>query len=356
MKIAVDARMYNMSGIGTYIQNLMKNGCYQVALGNEEELKGKNIDKVINFDSKIYGIKEQLKFPYKELKKEHIDLLHIPHYNVPIFYRGDMIVTIHDLTHIIYSEFLGSKLKYIYAKLMFKIACKKAKLILVESENTKNDLIKYINADEKKIKIVYLGVKEEVAEKPKQEVSYLYDKFNIPKDKKNLMYVGNLKPHKNLENLLLAFSKLKGNENYRLILVGKAFKNYNVLQDREKELNIADKVIHTGIVTDEELSDFYNLVDLFVFPSLYEGFGLPVIEAMACGTKVVSSNSSSLPEVGGDVIPYFNPKDVDEMAEVIEKELLRQDSVEDRKERIKWAKQFDWKKTSEEIKNIMNNM
>jgi len=89
----------------------------------------------------------------------------------------------------------------------------------------------------------------------------------------------------------------------------KAFENYNVLYDREKELKIADKVIHTGIVTNEELVDLYNLIDLFVFPSLYEGFGLPVIEAMACGTKVACSNSSSLLEVGGKIIPYFDKKE-----------------------------------------------
>ena len=100
--------------------------------------------------------------------------------------------------------------------------------------------------------------------------------------------------------------------------------------------------------------DLYNLVDLFVFPSLYEGFGLPVIEAMACGTKVVSSNASSLPEVGGEVIPYFDPKNVEEMALVMEKELAREDTVQDKQKRLEWVKNFKWKKTSEEVKEILN--
>ncbi len=94
----------------------------------------------------------------------------------------------------------------------------------------------------------------------------------------------------------------------------------------------------------------YNLIDLFIFPSLYEGFGLPVIEAMACGTKVVSSNASSLPEVGGDKILYFDPKNIEEMKDVIGKELERQDTEEDKQRRIEWAKNFDFKKTSEEVK------
>lgn len=351
MKIVVDARMYNMSGIGTYIQNLIKSGCYQIALGNKEELKDiKQIDKIIEYNSPIYGIKEQLKFPYKELKKEKIDILHVPHYNVPIFYKGDMVVTIHDLTHLVYSEFLDNKLAKYYAKIMLKIATKKAKTIITVSENTKKDILKYFKVDENKIKVIYSGVKENLKQKPKEQLKYLYEKFNIPKDKKILMYVGNLKPHKNLEKLLQAFSKMQSRDETTLLLVGKAFENYNILEQKEEELKIKDKVIHTGIIEERELCDLYNLADLFVFPSLYEGFGFPVIEAMACGTKVVSSNTSSLPEVGGDVIPYFNPEDVDEMAEVIEKELKRDETEEEKQRRIEWAKRFEWKKTIEETK------
>lgn len=219
MKIAIDARMYNMSGIGTYIQNLIKHGAYDIALGKKDELEGIGLKEIVEFDSGIYGIKEQLKFPYKELKKLKPDILHVPHYNVPIFYKGDMVVTIHDLTHLVYSEFLGSKLKKLYAKIMMKIAIKKAKLILTVSENTKKDLIKYFKVDESKIKVTYLGVKDELEEKQRDEIDYLYEKFNIPKDKKLLMYVGNLKPHKNLENLLIAFSKMKNATECSLILV-----------------------------------------------------------------------------------------------------------------------------------------
>lgn len=355
MKVAVDARMYKMSGIGTYIQNLTKNGCYQIALGEKKELENiPELENVIEFSAPIYGIKEQLKFPYKKLKKLAPDVLHVPHYNVPIFYKGDMVVTIHDLTHLVYSEFLSSKFAKLYAKIMMKIAIKKAKVILTVSEHTKKDLIKFFKVDENKIKVTYLGVKEELIEKSKEEVNYLYERFNIPRDKKIIMYVGNLKPHKNLERLLTAFSRMKNNEECVLLLVGKAFSNYNVLNEKEKELKIEDKVIHTGIVDDKELLDLYNLVDLFVFPSLYEGFGLPVIEAMACGTKVVSSNSSSLPEVGGDKIPYFNPKDVEEMTKVIEKELERVDTEEEKQSRIEWAKSFSWDKTSEEVKSTFN--
>ena len=190
--------------------------------GNKEELKNiKEIKEIVEFDSHIYGIKEQLKFPYKELRKLKPDLLHIPHYNVPIFYRGDMVVTIHDLTHIVHSEFLANKFAKYYAIIMLKIAIKKAKIILTVSEHTKRDLIKYFKVKEDKIKVTYLGVKEGIELKSKNTIDYLYEKFNISREKKLLMFVGNLKPHKNLERLLIAFSKLKNNENYELLLVRK---------------------------------------------------------------------------------------------------------------------------------------
>lgn len=206
MKVAVDARMYKMSGIGTYIQNLIKNDCYQIALGNKEELENINeLENIIEFNSPIYGIKEQLEFPYRELKKLKPDILHVPHYNVPIFYRGDMIVTIHDLTHLVYSEFLSSKFAKYYAKLMMWIAIKKAKIVLVESENTKNDLLKYFKIDKNKIKVVYLGVKEDIEQKPKEELNYLYKKFNISKDKKILMYVRKSKTSQKYREIIVCF-------------------------------------------------------------------------------------------------------------------------------------------------------
>ena len=354
MKVAVDARMLKMSGIGTYIKNLMKNDCYQIALGNKEDIKELNkIDEnnIIEFDSKIYGIKEQLKFPYKELKKMKPDILHVPHYNVPIFYRGKMVVTIHDLTHLKLKQFLPNKFAYLYAKFMMWVAIKKSSVVLTVSENSKQDILQYFKVNPDKIKVIYNGVGEEFRKKSKEEIDYLYEKYNIPRNKKILMYAGNLKPHKNIEKLLAAFSLLEDKENYVLLIVGKAFENYTVLDEKEKQLGIKDFIINTGSLTQEQIIDVYNLADLFIFPSLYEGFGLPIIEALACGTKVISSNTSSLPEVGGDVIEYFDPNNAREICEKIK----ASEHIEFNEEKVeKWLKNFDWKKISEEVKSNFN--
>ena len=354
IKVAVDARMIKMSGIGTYIQNLMKNGCYDVALGIDTDIKEVNSKvKTINFDTYIYGIKEQLKFPYKKLKKEKVDVLHVPHYNVPIFYRGKMVVTIHDLTHLVLTEFLPNRLAYFYAKFMMWLAIKKASKVITDSENTKKDILKFFKVNPEKIEVICLGVGEEFVKKDQKDIEYLYSKFNIPKDKKLLMYVGNLKPHKNLERLLEAYSRIVNKEDTCLLLIGKAFKKYKVLEDKEKQLNIDKQVIHTGIVTQEELVDLYNLADLFIFPSLYEGFGLPVLEALSCGTNVICSNSSSIPEVGGDVVEYFNPYNIEEIANKIEDGLNQK---YDGKTVEKWLKNFKWQITTEKHLKILEKI
>lgn len=351
MKIAIDARMVEMSGIGTYIQHLLDSGMYDIALGNDEKLAKYNINNVIEFDSKIYGIKEQLKFPYKKLKKLKPDILHIPHYNIPIFYRGKMIVTIHDLTHQIYTEFLPNKFAYFYARFMVWLALRKAEKVITVSENTKKDILKRYKVDPNKIEVIYNAAGEEFKKKEKKDIEYLYEKYSIPKNEKIIMYVGNLKPHKNLERLLQAFSKMN-NENIVLILVGKAFKRYSELGSIEEKLGISNKVIHTGMVEQNELVDLYNLADLFVFPSLYEGFGIPVLEALACDTPVICSNTSSLPEVGGDVVDYFDPLNVEDIKNKIEENL----EIKNKKNYKSQLEKFNWEKSIEKTKEIYENL
>lgn len=357
MKVAIDARMIKMSGIGVYIKHLIESDLYTIALGNKSDLKEtKKIEQVIPFDTSIYGIKEQFKFPYKKLRKLKPDILHIPHYNIPIFYRGKMIVTIHDLTHLVLPEFLPNKFAKIYAKFMIWLAIKKSSKILTVSNNTKKDLINYFKVDPNKIEVIYIGAGKEFKRKKEEEYKYLYKKYDIDKSKKILMYVGNLKPHKNLEKLLEAFAILNNKEQYRLLLVGKAFSNYNNLNAKEKKLQIDKYVIHTGIVNQKELVDLYNLTDLFVFPSLYEGFGLPVVEALACGTPVIASNTSSIPEVGGNVIGYFNPTNSIDIKNKIEEYINKKITENDRNEYIKRAKLFDWEKTAIKTKNVIKRL
>ncbi len=321
MRIAIDARMIQMSGIGTYIKTLMGQGIYDIALGNENDIHkvDESVD-VIDYADKIYGVSEQLHFPSKALKKSGADMLHVPHYNVPVFYRGRLAVTIHDLTHLVLPEFLPNKFAYIYAKLIIGYAVRKSDIIFTVSENSKRDIMKFFKVREDKIDVVYNAVDAKFTKKERSSVEYLVDKYSLPHDKKVIMYVGNLKPHKNLLRLLEAYAKMDGRDDTCLVLVGKAFDSED-LTPKINELGIEKNVIRTGIIVDDELVDFYNLADLFVFPSLYEGFGIPPLEAMACGTPVVCSDNSSLPEVVGDAAYMFDAYDTDMICKAMEKVL-----------------------------------
>lgn len=326
MKIAIDARMIQMSGIGTYIKALMGHGIYDIALGDGNDILKYDANvKVINYSDKIYGAGEQMHFPSRELRKSGADLLHVPHYNVPVFYRGKLAVTVHDLTHLVLPQFLPNKAAYLYAKFLIGYAVRKAEVVFTVSENSKRDILRFYNIPEDKIAVVYNAVDSRFVHRDREDVSYLFDKYHIPRDKKVIMYVGNLKPHKNLPRLLEAYSKMNGREDTCLVLVGKAFDSED-LTPQIKALGIEDSVIKTGIIVDNELVDFYNLADLFVFPSLYEGFGIPPLEAMACGTPVVCSNNSSLPEIVGDAAYMFDPYDEKQIRDAMEK-VLSDDSL-----------------------------
>lgn len=351
--VCIDARMIEMSGIGTYIQHLMGYGIYDYALGNEEEIRkyDKNV-KVIPYEAPIYSPKEQMFFPSKAAKAVQIDIMHFPHYNVPASYRGKYVVTVHDLTHIVLPEFLGNKAKYYYARFLMGHALKNADHVFTVSENSKKDIIKYFNTPEEKISITYNAIDSDFRVKEENEIHYLHGKFRIPENKKKILYVGNLKPHKNLITLLKALKEMK-RDDVVLLLVGKAFKSVD-LDKQEREMGIYQQVIHTGMVSKEELIDLYNLADVFVFPSLYEGFGIPPLEAMACGTPVIAADNSSIPEVVGEAAILVAGKDEKKMAEkinaVLDQENLRNELVQKGFLRIK---KYSWTDTVNQVQRII---
>lgn len=354
-RIAIDARMVHKSGIGTCIQHWLEGVGYDIALGNPKDLEKfqNHVPQLIPFICGIYGYKEQLKFPYRKLSIMKPDVLHVPHCNVPLFYRGKMMVTIHDLTHLVYPEFLPMKIVHWYFKFIFWFVCKRANRINVVSESTKKDLLRFYKVNPDKITVTPLGVGKEFVKKSSQELEYLYEKFSIPRDKKIILYVGNLLPHKNLNGLLKGFALMKGRENCRMVMVGKAFEG-RTTETFESELGIDSLLIRAGMVSQEDLVNFYNLADLFVLPSLYEGFGLPILEAYACGTPVACSNTSSMPEVGGQLASYFDPQNPESIARALEQSI---DSKGMRNAEISaWVARFSWENCSRKIREIAEEL
>jgi glycosyltransferase involved in cell wall biosynthesis len=224
---------------------------------------------------------------------------------------------------------------------------KKAKKVITISNSSKNDIIKYYKVKEDKVKVVYLGLKNLSMNEPSEKE---LSEFGV--NKKFILFVGTLQPRKNISRLIEAFSKLSDNlkDEHQLVVIGKKGWLYEDILSSPEKFHVSDKVLFLDYVSDDDLPNFYKKAELFVLPSLYEGFGLPVLEAMRYGCPVVTSNVSSLPEAGGDAALYFKPEDVDDIKNTIEKVLtdksLKEKMIEKGRDHYK---KFTWEKAAKEV-------
>ena len=380
MKIAIDARMYQESGVGRYIRNLIynlqkfdsKNEYFILLLQRDYDTlwatsprlvyhkqslpilrKGNNFRKILaNF--RWYGISEQLKLP-NILNRLKPDLIHFPHFNVPIFYRGKFIVTIHDLIHQHFQMRRATtlnpityKIKQLAYKKVFKNAITKSVKILVPSSYVKNLLVNEWGISGDKIVVTPEAVDNKIStivdKMSRERIDMVMRKFNIQTP--YLFYVGNAHPHKNVEGLIKGFLKLK--EKYpKLTLVLAGYDHY-FWQRLQKE-NQHSRIIYTGYVSDGELVALYKQAKAFVMPSFEEGFGIPLLETMACSCPVVSSNAGALKEVGGDAAIYFDPHNLGDMGSKIDRVLKSNElRTELKRQGQKRVKQFSWEKLAKQ--------
>ena len=374
MKIGIDCRLFSstFTGIGRYthelvdhyidLNNKLDKPHQLVLFFNKPEFKKfkavENVKKVL-VDAKHYSFAEQTKFLFK-LNKEKLDTVHFPHFNVPIFYRRPYVVTIHDLT---LNFFPGQKMTKFYHRfaynLTIKNATRRAKKIIAISKNTKNDLIEILNIDPKKIEIVYNGIDERF--KLIQDASIFkktLKKYKI--SKQFLLYTGVWRNHKNLPRLLKAFKMLKEEKNLdlQLVITGKEDPHYPEVKKTVKKLDLTEDIIFPGLVDDEELIHLYNAAFIFVFPSLYEGFGLPPLESMRCGTPVAASNISSIPEVCGEEnAVYFDPYSATDIAEKIYSLYIDTAKQAELVEKgIKHSAKLSWTTTAEQTFKLITNV
>jgi len=366
MKIKIDATCIanTEKGAGRYAYNLIE-ALHKIDNYNKYTiLVNKNLittNKIFDLQNSRWSIKKtdinptgflrQLKYlkPY-----ENADLFHCLNAHLPILHIGKSIVTIHDLTFIKVPDYFShySKIKTFLFKSFLKLVATKATRIITVSENTKKDIVKFLNINPKKIIPIYEGVTSK------------FPIFNINEDivlKKNkikkpyFVYIGIQRPHKNLVRLTKAFIQFKKKHKIgiNLVFVGKkAGKKYPEFTNLLKELSRND-IILTGYVNDEELAVLLKNSLALTFPSLYEGFGLPILEAMASGTPVITSNKSALIEVAGDAALYVDPFDIKSISEAMACVAF---SEEKRNELIqkglKRVKSYSWEKTAKETLKV----
>ncbi|MEW6094915.1 MAG: glycosyltransferase family 1 protein [bacterium] len=295
---------------------------------------------------------EKLHLPIEVIMGK-VDVFHqtIPPFPPQLF--GKSIVTLYDLGPKRFPNLLPDKWVSKFEHNIL-ITLKKVDFIISISHHSKNYIIESLKIPEERIRVIYLGVSEKYH--PINDKNILHNiqkKYNI--DRKYILYVGNLEPHKNILRLIEAFYELKNNTNceYNLVIVGKKSGLYEEIFKKVKELKLEKDVIFTNEVPEEDLPSLYSGAEVFVLPSLTEGFGLPAVEAMACGTPVIGSNTTSIPEIVKDAGILVNPLNVAEITQAME-QVLSNTTLQNelRKKGIQRAKFFSWDKTAQETLEI----
>ena len=286
------------------------------------------------------------------------DVFFTPTHYAPRFSSVPTVITILDLAYLYFPE-MFKKTDLYKLKNWTAHSVRNAKRIITISQSTKNDIIKEYQIPEEKIIVVYPGVKPTVYPQPQSfTMDTLQSKYKISKN--FILFVGTLQPRKNISRLIEAFAKTLTQKetphDLQLVIVGKKGWLYEDIIKKPTELGIEEKVKFLDFITDDELATFYKNAICYVLPSLYEGFGLPVLEAMQHDCPVITSNVSSLPEAGGDAALYINPKDASDIALkiniLIKNEQLRKELIKKGK---KQAAKFSWEKTAKETLKILEN-
>ena len=290
----------------------------------------------------------------------NLDIIHNP-YQVPILgslRHQKYVVTVHDIMQLLYPQYI-QKTVFVLQRAFLPQSLKKADMIITDSYNTKKDLMNHLRVLPEKIAVIPLAADECYHPIDNRRTESFKLKYGI--DYPFILHVGSIKPLKNVTTLIDAFYKLKRlHPDLKLVIAGKERHGVNAIYQQIEMLNLQHDVIFTGYISQEDLPVLYNTAELFASPSIYEGFGLPPLEAMACGTPVITSNTSSLPEVVGDAGIMIDPYDVDGLVQAMHS-ILRDDTLKQElsKKGLERARKFSWKlcaektvKVYEEVQNL----
>ena len=292
-----------------------------------------------------------------EMARRPPDLLFVPAHVLPIVHPRRSVVTVHDLGYLYYPQ-AHRLLDRLYLDLSTRYNARAATHLIADSSATKRDLIERYGTDPDKITVVYPGYDEMTFQPVRDEkaIGAVKARYGITGD--YILFVGTLQPRKNLIRLIEAFSNIQYPiSNVQLVIAGKKGWLYREIFQQVEKLGLEGKVVFTGYVPEGDLPTLLSGARLFVFPSLYEGFGLPVLEALACGTPVVCSNASSLPEVAGDAAVLVDPLDVEGLAAALERVLRDEDLRAELIERgFEQTRKFSWERCARETLKVLENV
>jgi glycosyltransferase involved in cell wall biosynthesis len=354
MKIAFDLRRIGNPGIGRYMKCLVEaitvqapENEYLLVLppGGYDLVNAPGAEKIYP-PVKYYSLREQIELP-RILSRHKVDLLHSPHFLLPLLRPCPAVATIHDVIYLACPQDLPSRAGRLYYRAMMNACSRMAKRIITDSEHSKSEIVGYLCADPDRIDVIYPGV--DPGFRPVTDAlqrAAVCSRFGI--DREYILCVGIYKLRKNHAGLLRAFRHgLANGLQAQLVIAGPMAEGEAVLRRLSTELGVAGRVVFTGFVNDDDLRTLYSAARVCVCPSLYEGFGFTVLEAMACGTPVVCSHATSLPEVAGSAALYFDPQNSEEMASrllrVFSDDALRAALIEQGRSNVQ---RFSWTETA----------
>lgn len=318
-----------------------------------------NINKCKWFHSVLYNrLNRYFRLPYKLFFREEADVTQFFNYVLPPGVKGKTALYVYDMAYKVYPETIGEKtLRMLNENLAD--SCRRADRIITISEFSKQEIIKYLGIPSEKIAVVPCAVDHSVYNNiiDLDLLTVIKNKFNIDQD--YFLYLGTLEPRKNIERLIDAYAALHKRDTLipKLVIAGKNGWNYDNVFKKVNDYKINENVIFTGYIKAEEAVTLLKGALAFVFPSIYEGFGMPPLEAMACGVPIITSNVSSLPEVvqdAGYLIDPFSAEDLSEaMFEIINNSEKRERLIE---KGLKRAKEFTWKGSAELLRSVYENM
>ena len=302
----------------------------------------------------IFSLSEQWRVP-RQLVRLAPDVIHAPYYIRPYAMPAPVVFVAYDLIPLKYPQYF-SRREWLIFQLTMRLSLQTAQVIISTSRSTANDLERLCGVRPERIVVVPGAADSRFALQPASAVAILRAKYQLPD--RYALYLGSNKPHKNLVHLVEGWRQVSGRmPGVKLVIAGHWDPRYEQAKGRTKALNLDDKVLFAGPIADADLPALYAGAEVFVFPSLYEGFGLPVLEAMACGTPVVCSNTSSLPEVAGDAALLVEPSDVDALsgalARVLAEASLRQEM---REKGLARAAGFSWERTAREMLGVYHRL
>lgn len=362
MKIGIDARLIDETGVGRYIRNLIQNlgetdtkHRYVVFLRKKSystfRLPNARWEKRLA-DVPWHTMLEQLVMPWFYLR-ERVDLVHIPYFNIPIFYPKAFVVTIHDLIILHFNTGKATTLpiwRYQIRRfgywLILKIGLHRAKFIIAVSQTTKKEIVSHFHVPEANVVVTYEGVDSKIYKSANDKSTNI----NRLITEQYFLYVGNAYPHKNIEVLLKAFEQIP--THCKLVLVGRNDFFYQRLREKISSRPLRDRVVFFGEANDDQLSGLYAHAVTLVFPSLMEGFGLPPLEALASGCRVIASEIPVFREILGDLPRYVDSSDATQLAQAMIDSLHQTPDKQWAQRARDHAKRFRWVRMAEKTQAV----